>query len=63
MMQVGDHVKIPDRTSIFAVLALGQDDGRALVEAVLDAPGKCPFSCDLTSLVLVDSNDTALPPA
>ena len=49
-MRVGDHVKIHrDGKSVFVIAAI--EDGRGVVEAVGDAPGKYPFSCDLGSLV------------
>jgi hypothetical protein len=55
MVQVGDHVKIhQDGRSIFLVAAI--EDGRGLVEALGDAPGKYPFSCSLASLVPVDNS-------
>jgi hypothetical protein len=53
MLQVGDQVRIHQNgRSIFVVAAI--EDGRGLVEALGDAPGKYQFSCRLESLVLVD---------
>ena len=56
MVQVGDHVRIHrDGKSVFVVAAI-EDDGRGLVEALGDAPGKYPFSCRLASLVPAENS-------
>lgn len=51
MVQVGDKVLlVANGVSVFQVLEL-EDDTHAIVEAVLDAPGRYPFSVRIDSLV------------
>jgi hypothetical protein len=55
MVQIGDHVRLHrDGISLFTVVAI--EEGRGVVEALDDAPGKYPFSCSLASLVPVDNS-------
>ncbi|MGY2033124.1 hypothetical protein [Nocardia gipuzkoensis] len=51
MVQVGDKVLlVVSGVSVFQVLEL-EDDTHALVESVLDEPGRYPFSVRIDSLV------------
>ncbi|MGY2148829.1 hypothetical protein ACW9HM_05065 [Nocardia gipuzkoensis] len=51
MVQVGDKVLlVASGVSVLRVLEL-EDDTHALVESVLDAPGRYPFSVRIDSLV------------
>ncbi|MCU7531799.1 hypothetical protein MWT96_25160 (plasmid) [Prescottella equi] len=51
-MQVGDRVRIrPGGASVFTIVEISEDDGRCLIEAVDDAPGKYPFPVKPDDLV------------
>jgi len=52
-VQVGDRVRIrPGGASVFTIVEISEDDGRCLIEAVDDAPGKYPFPVKPDDLVL-----------
>ena len=56
-MQIRSRVKIhKDGASVFEIVEL-LDDGRALIQAVSAAPGRYPFSCEVSSLVLCAEPD------
>lgn len=51
-MQVGDRVRIrPGGVSVFTITEVSDEDGRLLIEAVDDAPGKYPFPMKPEDLV------------
>ena len=57
MIKIGDHVRIHrDGTSVFVVTAIDEEEGRGLIEALDDAPGKYAFTSSLASLVPVDDS-------
>lgn len=52
VIQVGDKVRIGESgQSVFEVQEVDTVEGRALIEAVGDAPGRYPFSMPLDRLV------------
>lgn len=53
MMQPGDRVRLrPGGVSVFTVLAVDTETGRATIQAVHDtAPGMYPFDCPVADLV------------
>ncbi|MEE2061559.1 hypothetical protein [Rhodococcus artemisiae] len=54
-MKPGDLVKVhKDGFSVFTVLRIDEEDGTALVESAVDAPGKYPWPTPLGSLVPVE---------
>ncbi|WP_328396585.1 hypothetical protein [Nocardia sp. NBC_00416] len=58
VIEVGDTVRIgASGRSVFLVREVDPDEGRAVIEAVGDAPGSYPFSLPLTALVRVDPGD------
>ncbi|WP_245564253.1 hypothetical protein [Nocardia testacea] len=56
MLEVGDQVRIGESgESVFVVLEVDSDEGRAVIESVDDsAAGRYPFSMPLGALVRVD---------
>ncbi|WP_459963984.1 hypothetical protein [Nocardia sp. IFM 10818] len=51
MVKVGDKVRIgPAGVSVFRVLEF-DDEGRAVIESVTDAPGRYPFPMPVRDLV------------
>ncbi|MGV9870692.1 hypothetical protein [Rhodococcus koreensis] len=53
-MKIGDRVLVhPEGKSIFDVLTI--EDDHALIESIIDAPGKFPFSIPVKFLVPADS--------
>ncbi|WP_280413758.1 hypothetical protein [Nocardia carnea] len=52
MIQVGDVVRIGEAGgSAFVVNEVDETEGRAVIEAVDEAPGRYPFSMPLSALV------------
>lgn len=53
-MQSGDHVKVhADGVSVFAIVSIDEDE--AVIESVVDAPGRYPWATKLAYLVPVES--------
>ena len=53
-MNIGDRVLLhPQGKSTFAILSI--EDDHALIESVIDAPGKFPFSVAVKFLVPAES--------
>lgn len=56
MVEVGDKVRIGvSGVAVFVVREIDPAEGRALIEAEQDAPGRYPFSMPLTALVPAES--------
>lgn len=55
VIDVGDKVRIGRSDAVvFVVREIDSTEGRALIEAEQDAPGRYPFSMPLTALVLAE---------
>lgn len=51
-MKQGDLVKVHEKgRSVFTIVTVDEDEGTAVIESVVDAPGKYPFQAPLVSLV------------
>ncbi|MFI2230915.1 hypothetical protein [Nocardia testacea] len=51
MIEVGDTVRIGESGGLtFVVREIDVDEGRAVIEATVDAPGRYPFSLPVTAL-------------
>lgn len=54
-MNLGDLVKVHEKgRSVFTIVAIDEDEGRAVIESAVDAPGKYPFPAPLAGLVRVE---------
>lgn len=51
VIEVGDQVRIGESGAVSSWSARSTPEGRALIEADQDAPGRYPFSMPLTALV------------
>ncbi len=55
MIEVGDKVRIGmSGVAVFVVREIDPTEGRALIEADQDAPGRYPFSMPLTALIAAE---------
>lgn len=55
MISVGDKVRIGEAgVLVFVVQEVDPDEGRAVIEAEVERPGRYPFSMPLTALAKVE---------
>lgn len=54
-MNIGDLVRGHEKgRSVFTIVAIDEDEGTAVIESSVDAPGKYPFPAPLAGLVRVE---------